>query len=107
LTKAVIKALQNLEDLAHCLKWQVEVQPLASYQKYSQIGLSCASDRGLEALATHWTAKQLMILSPGPQLGEDVASPPSDREAALLCSVVTPPKSIYSKGSGLSSAGLL
>ena len=51
--------------------------------------------------------KQLMILSPGPPLGEKTASLPSNGEAVLLHAVVTPPEPIYSKFSGLSSAGLL
>ena len=43
----------------------------------------------------------------GPPLGEEVAaSPSSDEEAVLLRAVVTPPESIYSKCSGLSSAQL-
>jgi hypothetical protein len=39
-----------------------------------------------------------------PRVGEEVASPPSDGEAALLRAVVTPPESNYSKSSVLSSA---
>jgi hypothetical protein len=46
--------------------------------------------------------KTNVILSTGPPpwLGEEVVSPPSDGEAALLRAVVTPPESIYSKSSG-------
>jgi hypothetical protein len=52
---------------------------------------------------------RIRAAGPGPPLGggEKVASPPSDGEAALLRAVVTPPESICSKSSGLSSDGLL
>ena len=65
------------------------------------------------ALGERWESelvplpKPLMILSPSPPLGEEVTSPSPDGEAALLRAAVTPPESIYSKSSGLSSAGLL
>jgi hypothetical protein len=56
LKKAVSKTWLILEDLAHGLKWRVAVSPLASSPNFSRIGQSRASDRDLEALATHWTA---------------------------------------------------
>ena len=62
------------------------------------------------ALGERWEGplpKLLMILSPGPPFGEEATSPSPDGEAASLRAVVTAPKSIYSKSSGLSSAGLL
>jgi hypothetical protein len=56
LKKGVSKARRILEDLALGLTWRVAVSPLSTYPIFSLIGLSCESDRGLDALATHWTA---------------------------------------------------